>query len=378
MKISKALKSVRGGKNSANSLSSALSQTTSAATDSTTNQLASLQSQIDQALDDFASEKYMFSAARAIETYLFAASFLSKSSNGLSGTQTPSSAMNDRLKKITSYLSFCEDLMTTDMISSATLSDSAKVNARVDLSIGQPQTTQIGSNETNVLPNVIARITAVSSSPFTTETVNANGSAYEVGDVSVTFGGLQAPIVSVSPTDLYVIVPDGIASGISDVVVTSREGFIHYGLANVSGSNPTILGVRGDTGNRAAAIDSFGSSAQFSTTSAISWLGSDSRTRLTIIATGVISGLANTNLNNDVWFNGRRLENFAESVTVEARTSDGRVFNLPVEFAGLQLEGAGVEQLNVILVPELAGAGNVQLTIKAAGVPSNSKTISVK
>jgi uncharacterized protein (TIGR03437 family) len=44
----------------------------------------------------------------------------------------------------------------------------------------------------------------------------------------------------------------------------------------------------------------------------------------------------------------------------------------------LQLEGAGVEQLNVILVPELAGAGNVQLTIKAAGVPSNSKTISVK
>ena len=44
--------------------------------------------------NDFASEKYMFQSAKAIETYLFAASFLAKSSNGLSGTQTPTSAVN--------------------------------------------------------------------------------------------------------------------------------------------------------------------------------------------------------------------------------------------------------------------------------------------
>src|SRR6185369_6050712 len=177
-----------------------------------------------------------------------------------------------------------------------TLSDAVKVNASADLSIGQPQTTQFGSSETNVLPNVMARITAVSANPFSTQTASVNGTAYELGNVSVTFGGVEAAIISVSPTDIIFVVPDGIPSGLADVVVSSREGFIHYGLANVSGSNPTILGVRGDTGNRAAALDSFGFSGQFKATSTIPWQGSDSRTRLTIISTGVMSGLANTNL----------------------------------------------------------------------------------
>jgi uncharacterized protein (TIGR03437 family) len=378
VKVSKALKGVKGGKNSATTLSATLSQTTSAPTDSsTTNQLQSLQSQIDQAYDDFANERTMFNSAKAIETYLFAASFLAKSSDSMAGAPTPTSGVNDRIKKIVSYLSFCEDLMETDLISQATLSDAVKVNARSDLSIGQPQTTQFGSTDTSVLPNVVARITAVSANPFSTQTVSSDGSAYEVGGVSVTFGGIQAPIVSVSPTELLVIVPNGIPSGVADVVVSSREGFIDYGLANVSGSSPTILGVRGDTTSRAAALDSFGLSGRFNTTSPISWLGSDSATRLTIIATGVMSGLADSNLSNDVWINGKLTQNLAESVTVEARTSDGRVFNLPVEYAGVQGDQQGIEQVNFILVPDLAGAGNVQLTVTAGGRRSNTMIIAV-
>jgi uncharacterized protein (TIGR03437 family) len=252
-----------------------------------------------------------------------------------------------------------------------------KVNASADLSIGQPQTTQFGSSETNVLPNVMARITAVSANPFSTQTASVNGTAYELGNVSVTFGGVEAPIISVSPTDVVFVVPDGIPSGVTDVVVSSREGFIQYGLANVSGSNPTILGVRGDTSPRAAALDLFGLSGRFNTTSLVSWLGADSRTRLMIVATGVMSGLVNTNVNNDVWSNGKLVENFAESVTVEARLSDGRVFNLPVEFAGRQGEQQGIEQVNFVLIPELAGAGDVQLTVTAAGRRSNTMTVTI-
>jgi uncharacterized protein (TIGR03437 family) len=267
--------------------------------------------------------------------------------------------------------------MTSDKISAATLADAVKVNARADLSIGQPQTTQFGSSNTDVLPNVMAHITAVSANPFSTQTASANGTAYELGNVSVTIGGVQAPIISVSPTELVCVVPDGIPSGVTDVVVSSREGFIHYGLANVSGSNPTILGVHGDTGNRTAAMDSFGLSGQFKTTSPSWWQGADSRTRLTIVATGVTSGLVNADLSNDVWSNGKLLANLAESVTVEARTSDGRVFNLPVEYAGVQGEQQGIEQVNIILVPDLAGAGNVQLTVTAGGRRSNTMTITV-
>jgi uncharacterized protein (TIGR03437 family) len=96
-----------------------------------------------------------------------------------------------------------------------------------------------------------------------------------------------------------------------------------------------------------------------------------------IVATGVMSGLVNTNVNNDVWSNGKLVENLAESVTVEARLSDGRVFNLPVEFAGRQGEERGIEQVNFVLIPELAGAGDVQLTVTAAGRRSNTMTVTI-
>src|SRR6185437_11862647 len=122
---------------------------------STSNQLQSLESQIDQAYDDFNIERSMFDSADDIDRYLFAASALAKASVGLANQQTKNSAVNDRIKKIISYLSFCDDLMTSDMISSATLADAVKVNAFTDLSIGQPQTTQFGSTDPNVLPNVV-------------------------------------------------------------------------------------------------------------------------------------------------------------------------------------------------------------------------------
>src|SRR6185437_14791535 len=95
---------------------------------STSNQLQSLESQIDQAYDDFNIERNMFRTASDIDRYLFAASALAKASVGLANQQVKNSAVNDRIKKIISYLSFCDDLMTSDTISSATLSDAVKVN----------------------------------------------------------------------------------------------------------------------------------------------------------------------------------------------------------------------------------------------------------
>jgi uncharacterized protein (TIGR03437 family) len=91
----------------------------------------------------------------------------------------------------------------------------------------------------------------------------------------------------------------------------------------------------------------------------------------------MMSGLANTDTSNDVSSNGKLLQNFAESVTVEARLSDGRIFNLPVEYAGAQGAQRGIEQVNFVLIPELAGAGNVQLTVTAGGRRSNTMTITV-
>ena len=73
--------------------------------------------------------------------------------------------------------------------------------------------------------------------------------------------------------------------------------------------------------------------------------------------------------------NGRVIINFAEWCLVEARTADGRVFDLPIEFAGATESVPGLDQINVVLIPELAGAGAVQLKIVTAGVRGNTITV---
>ena len=62
---------------------------------------------------------------------------------------------------------------------------------------------------------------------------------------------------------------------------------------------------------------------------------------------------------------------------VEARLSDGRVYNLPVEFAGEQGVLPGLDQITVRLITELKGAGSIQLTLIVNGQRSNAPTVFV-
>jgi len=106
--------------------------------------------------------------------------------------------------------------------------------------------------------------------------------------------------------------------------------------------------------------------------------GPDKRTRLIVFATGISGSAVNSDLTNDITVNGVARANFAESVSVEARISDGRVWRLPVEFAGSQGIFPGLDQVNAILLPELRGAGTVELTLILGGQRSNTPTIGVR
>jgi uncharacterized protein (TIGR03437 family) len=75
---------------------------------------------------------------------------------------------------------------------------------------------------------------------------------------------------------------------------------------------------------------------------------------------------------------GVPIPNLAESVRVEARTSNGLSFNLTVEYAGNQSAYPGLDQINVVLPPELKGAGAVELTIIAGNLRSNTATVNIK
>lgn len=106
--------------------------------------------------------------------------------------------------------------------------------------------------------------------------------------------------------------------------------------------------------------------------------GLDKRTRLALFAIGVSAGALNIDTTNDLQLAGTRVPNFAESVAVEARTSNGQVVSLPVEFAGAQMGMIGLDQVNVRLTPELKASGVVQLTLIIAGQRSNSATVLVR
>ena len=107
-------------------------------------------------------------------------------------------------------------------------------------------------------------------------------------------------------------------------------------------------------------------------------LGTDKRTRLMIFASGVSNAVNTSHASGYVNFDSTTIANVAESVRVEARTSDGRVFQLPVEFAGAQGAITGLDQVNAVLVPELRGAGNVELTLVMGSYRSNGVTITVR
>jgi uncharacterized protein (TIGR03437 family) len=183
----------------------------------------------------------------------------------------------------------------------------------------------------------------------------------------------------VSPTEIAFVVPSGVTGGLVDVVVTSREGDIFHGTAAVAGLNPVIVGLLGDGSGQAAALDAVGFQAGAFSTNGSSLYGLDSRTRISIWASGISTGITNTDTGNDIFLGlGQVIENLSESVTVEARTSDGTVYLLPIEFAGSQGTLRGLDQVNVVLVPELRGAGAVELTIVVGGVRSNTMTITVR
>jgi uncharacterized protein (TIGR03437 family) len=87
----------------------------------------------------------------------------------------------------------------------------------------------------------------------------------------------------------------------------------------------------------------------------------------------------NTDFTNDIRLNdGSIIENLAESVRAEAHMGDERLINLPVEFAGSQGSLRGLDQVNVILLPELQGAGALQLTLIVNGQRTNIVTVVVR
>ena len=146
-------------------------------------------------------------------------------------------------------------------------------------------------------------------------------------------------------------------------------------VTHISPLSPRIFTLSGnETGDALALNAATLRSGEFNVTTSANF-GVDKQTRLMIFASGVSSSVLNMNAGSDPIFGSSIFPNIAESVVIEARTMDNRIFQLPVEFAGPSSRSPGLDQVNVRLIGELRGAGNVELTLIVGGQRSNMATI---
>jgi uncharacterized protein (TIGR03437 family) len=319
----------------------------------------------------------MFDSSSTIDRSLFAALTLARSSAALA-KQSASSAVDDRLDKIDAYLSICEDLMVNNAISNSTLVHASHVNASPDVVITQPTASAVAPTGLMLSANSTARLVVSTSTPFATQTIVSPVGVYELSGLSVSINGKPALVSAIAPNEIVFTVPFGLSGGLGDIAVTSRDGYVAHTTAAISGLNPFIFRWSGDPVDRGAVLDAVGFQSAISTVNS-GFFNLDGKSRISIWASGISTGIPNVSTNNDVVLgDGRILQNVAEEILVEARLADGRSYLLQAEYAGPQGSIAGLDQINVVLLPELRGAGNVQLTILVGNVRSNTMGIVVQ
>jgi uncharacterized protein (TIGR03437 family) len=222
-----------------------------------------------------------------------------------------------------------------------------------------------------------------SQSPLASQEVSARRIAdgslpFELAGASVSIGGRAAMLVSVSPSRIAFSVPAGLPAGETEIIVTSEQGYVSRGTINIAPVAPGIFTLGGGGTGEAIVLNAATYLTGTADATTESLLTSERRTRLMLFATGVQSAV-NSDTGNDVLLpNGARLANVAESVTVEARMRDGRTFMLPVEYAGAQETLPGLDQLTVRVVPELRGAGSVELAVTVGGQRANTVNVNVR
>ncbi|MDT4895746.1 MAG: hypothetical protein QOH25_823 [Acidobacteriota bacterium] len=350
-------------------------------------QIAPILTNIEQAYVTFSSESSLFSSPDRIDNALRAALYFTRAAYAINAVDGPSVKVQTRLQIAASYLSQVNDLMlagSSSNISLATATAHASASAPASPVIGLADTRSSASFSPALAPASLGTILGdPNQSPLAMKTTAATQTVdgklpYELEGVSVTVGGRAAQVLSVSPSRINFFVPPDIPAGDVEVLVTLKEGYVSRGAVTIAPLSPGLFTISGNGIGDAVALNSNNLTAGPFNVNTLTTASQDKRTRLILFASGLGAGLVNADTSNDLTALGIQIPNFAESVAVEARTRDGRFFNLAVEYAGRQAAYPGVEQVNVVVPAALEGAGAVELTLVVGSLRSNAATINIK
>lgn len=160
---------------------------------------------------------------------------------------------------------------------------------------------------------------------------------------TVTVNGVAAMVFFASPTEVIFVVPENVALGPAEIVVTSADGFASKAAAIVSSAAPGVFTISADGKGEGIVLDADDLTAgPFDPT--------NGQRRLSIFATGV---------------------RHASSVSV---TIGGQP--TPVETVG-RSELTGLDEIHVLLPAKLSGSGTSTLIVNADGVQSNPVSVRI-
>jgi uncharacterized protein (TIGR03437 family) len=195
---------------------------------------------------------------------------------------------------------------------------------------------------TRVAPGGIATIRG-SALAFRTLTAISTDLSLELAGTTVKINGEKARLINVSPEEVVFVVPDGLADGPAEFVVTNRDGFESKATATIAAVAPGIFTVASNGEGEVVALDS-------DTQLAAPFDPTNGNLRLSLFATGFAQAH-----NVSVTINGQpaKLETIASS--------------------GLR----GLDELHVLVPTELRGAGKSSVAVTADGVQANATMLSL-
>jgi uncharacterized protein (TIGR03437 family) len=178
---------------------------------------------------------------------------------------------------------------------------------------------------------------------FRTETRISADPPAAVAGTTVKVNGQAARIFYASPEEVVVVVPEGLAVGPAEIVVTNSDGFSAKAEARIAVGAPGLFTVNGEGFGEAVVLDA-------DTQSSGPFDPSGGQLRLSIFATGVASARTVSALIN------------GQSVSVET-----------VARSGLR----GLDEIHVRVPVDFRGAGMSTLVVTADGVQSNPVALTI-
>ena len=175
-------------------------------------------------------------------------------------------------------------------------------------------------------------------------TLDANGQLPTVlASISVEINGVAASLLYASPGQINLVVPGGLTEGTATVLIRSNApGYPKSGTALVVASAPAVFTSDASGAGPGAILNAVTfRPAPFLVQTPEN--GADPRTRIAVYGTGFRN---------------------ADSVTAQAQDAAG-TYSLTVEYAGMAPGFFGLDQINLVLPPDLDRAGTVSLSLAA-------------